>query len=51
MTETLTGGSVWVLGIGIVLLILMAVLLTRPASSIGSTTADELDAEDGRDGP
>lgn len=53
MIETLSGGSGWVLGIGGVLLILMAVLITRPPSSIGSTTADELDAEDGdgRDEP
>ncbi len=51
--ETLSGGSGWVLGIGAVLLFLMAVLMTRPPSSIGSTTADELDAEDGdgRDEP
>ncbi|MFJ2744774.1 hypothetical protein ACIO3O_34535 [Streptomyces sp. NPDC087440] len=51
LTEALTGGSGWVLGIGIALLVVMAVLMTRPSSSIGSTTTDELDAEDGRETP
>ncbi|MFF0740488.1 hypothetical protein ACFYVL_08800 [Streptomyces sp. NPDC004111] len=36
MTETLSGGSGWVLGIGIFLLVAMAMLLMHPQSSLTS---------------
>ncbi|WP_433549196.1 hypothetical protein ACQPZG_32140 [Streptomyces sp. CA-294286] len=48
MREALSGGSGWVLVIGIVLLVVMAVLLTLPQSSLAA--ADPAAPEAGASG-
>ncbi|WP_434599026.1 hypothetical protein [Streptomyces sp. A5-4] len=50
MNETLSGGSGWVLAIGIALLVMMSVLLTLPQSSLSPTDSDAPDADVSGDG-
>jgi hypothetical protein len=50
MSETLSGGSGWVLAIGTVLLVVMAVLLTFPQSSLSPADPDAPDSGASGDG-